>query len=319
MPAEPALIRPGDLVLGWQGDALPLAVLDFDAGDGDEEIIPPSFPLIGFGDPRHPLARRVDAMVEPPVSLATLVEAIHANPRAAAIAVQLLRHIEGHTVEAALHHESMAYGLLQGSDEHKAWRAGRRRKSGKGTAPGKVHASRDGDVLEILLDRPEASNAVDRGMRDALREAFTLAALDEDVHVRLRAVGKAFCIGAELGEFGTTCDPATAHAIRMETLPAHAIARCADRFSAHVQGACVGTGLEMAAFTQFLTATPNAWFQLPELGMGIIPGAGGCVSVTRRIGRQRAALMILSGKRIGAKTALDWGLIDAIMDDGAAD
>jgi hypothetical protein len=129
------------------------------------------------------------------------------------------------------------------------------------------------------------------------------------------AAGKAFSIGAELGEFGTTCDPATAHALRMETLPAHAIARCADRFSAHVQGACVGTGVEMTAFAQLLTATSNAWFQLPELSMGIIPGAGGCVSLTRRIGRQRAALMILSGKRIGAKTALDWGLIDAIMDD----
>jgi enoyl-CoA hydratase/carnithine racemase len=317
MPPEPPLLHPRDLVLGWQGDPLPLAVLDLD-DDGVEEIVLPSFPLIGIGDRRHPLAHRVDALVEPPVSLATLVEAIEANPRSAAIVVQLLRHVEGHPVEAALHHESMAYGLLQGSDEHKAWRAGRR-KSGRASPPGTVHVSRDGDVLDVVLDRPEASNAVDRGMRDALREAFALAVLDEDIQVRLRAVGKAFCIGAELGEFGTTCDPATAHAIRMETLPAHAIARCADRFSAHVQGACVGTGVEMAAFAHWLTATPNAWFQLPELGMGIIPGAGGCVSVTRRIGRQRAALMILSGKRIGAKTALGWGLVDAIMDDAAAD
>lgn len=315
MPKQTS-IDPRDLALGWQGDPLPFGVIDLDRlDDGDVEIILPSFPLLGVGDPRHPFARRVDAIVEPPISLRTLVEAIHANPRTAAIAVQLLRHIESHSIEAALHHESVAYGLLQGSDEHKAWRAGRRRKSGRQAAPGVVHVSRDGDVLDIVLDRPKASNAVDRGMRDSLREAFTLAALDQDVQVRLRAVGKAFCIGAELGEFGTTCDPATAHAIRMETLPAHAIARCADRFSAHVQGACVGTGLEMAAFAQLLTATSNAWFQLPELGMGILPGAGGCVSLTRRIGRQRAALMILSGKRIGAKTALDWGLIDAIMDE----
>ena len=319
MPSEPTVIHPRDLALGWQGDPLPFGVVDLSDDDGSvEKIILPSFPVIGLGDPRHPLARQLDAMVEPPVPLDTLVEAIDANPRSAAIAVQLLRHIESHSVAAALHHESMAYGLLQGSDEHKAWRAGRA-KSGRVSAPGTVHLSRDGDVLEILLDRPLASNAVDRGMRDTLREAFTLAALDEDIQVRMRAVGKAFCIGAELGEFGTTCDPATAHAIRMETLPAHAIVRCADRFSAHVQGACVGTGVEMAAFAHILTATPTAWFQLPELSMGIIPGAGGCVSVTRRIGRQRAALMILSGKRIGAKTALGWGLIDAIMDDDAVD
>jgi enoyl-CoA hydratase/carnithine racemase len=49
--------------------------------------------------------------------------------------------------------------------------------------------------------------------------------------------------------------------------------------------------------------------------MGVMPGAGGCVSVSRRMGRQRAALMILSGKRINARTALGWGLVDAIIDD----
>ncbi|MFN3798403.1 MAG: enoyl-CoA hydratase/isomerase family protein, partial [Sphingobium yanoikuyae] len=77
----------------------------------------------------------------------------------------------------------------------------------------------------------------------------------------------------------------------------------------------VGSGLEMAAFAGQITASADAWFHLPELAMGIIPGAGGCVSLSRRIGRQRAALMILSGKRINARTALGWGLVDTIMDD----
>jgi enoyl-CoA hydratase len=76
----------------------------------------------------------------------------------------------------------------------------------------------------------------------------------------------------------------------------------------------VGAGLEIAAFAARLTASPNAWFQLPELAMGLIPGAGGCVSVPHRIGRQRATLMMLSGRRISAITALHWGLIDAIED-----
>ncbi|MGE4306474.1 MAG: enoyl-CoA hydratase/isomerase family protein, partial [Novosphingobium sp.] len=62
-------------------------------------------------------------------------------------------------------------------------------------------------------------------------------------------------------------------------------------------------------------ASRRSWFQLPELAMGILPGAGGCVSLTHRIGRQRALLLILSGKRIGARQALDWGLIDALMDE----
>lgn len=153
-------------------------------------------------------------------------------------------------------------------------------------------------------------------MRDALREAFELAALDPEIdRVTLRGLGKAFSVGADLAEFGTTRDPATAHAIRMQTLPAHAIARCADKFEVHIQGACIGAGLEMVAFARRVTAGPRAWFQLPELAMGLIPGAGGCVSVSRRIGRQGAAMMILSGRRIDASAALALGLVDAIMDD----
>jgi enoyl-CoA hydratase len=81
-----------------------------------------------------------------------------------------------------------------------------------------------------------------------------------------------------------------------------------------VQGACVGAGLELAAFAQTLTASRKAWFQLPELAMGLIPGAGGCVSVSRRIGRERTALMVLSGQRMGAEVALRWGLVDRIED-----
>jgi enoyl-CoA hydratase/carnithine racemase len=73
----------------------------------------------------------------------------------------------------------------------------------------------------------------------------------------------------------------------------------------------------MAAWAGRFTAASDAWFQLPELAMGVLPGAGGCVSLTRRIGRQRTALLVLSGKRITARTALDWGLVDQIVDEPA--
>ena len=84
-------------------------------------------------------------------------------------------------------------------------------------------------------------------------------------------------------------------------------------------GACVGAGVEMAGFARRITATKAAWFQLPELAMGLLPGAGGCVSLVRRIGRQRTAWMILSGKRISARQALDWGLVDSLVDEDATD
>jgi enoyl-CoA hydratase/carnithine racemase len=230
--------------------------------------------------------------------------------------VQLLRSLPDLSVEQGLVAESIAYGLLQGSRGHRDWLAGRAPVAVE--ADGKVVLERSENQLTITLDRPNAGNAIDRTMRDQLFEAFTLADIDRDIDgISLRATGRSFSLGADLAEFGTTTDPATAHAIRMQTLPAHQIARCADRLEVHVQGACVGAGLEMAAWASRLTASPDAWFQLPELSMGILPGAGGSVSLSRRIGRQRTALLILSGKRISARTALDWWLIDAIVDEPA--
>lgn len=257
-------------------------------------------------------------IAELPISADAVRLGISDRPRAAAVALDLLRGIDLENPVSGITQESLAYGLLQGGAEHAAWLS-RRAPTGLANDAGRVQISRTGNTIGIILDRPEARNAIDRTMRDRLHEAFTVAAVDPDVTaVRLSGTGRAFCVGADLDEFGTTRDPVIAHKIRMATLPALAIIQCDHKFEAHVQGACVGAGLEMAAFAYRLTASPDAWFQLPELAMGLIPGAGGCVSVPRRIGRRRAAAMILSGRRIGVRTALDWGLIDAIIDDPAA-
>ncbi|MFC7049872.1 enoyl-CoA hydratase/isomerase family protein [Emcibacter nanhaiensis] len=318
MTMEQFRIDPNELAIGWQGDGRPLGIIDLDrSGDIPANILLPPFPVIGIGTPWHPLAGQVDVLVEPPITLDTLAQSITASPHSAAIVTQVLRTIENLPVMAALAHESLAYGLLQASAEHTEWleeNSGRHKDNA--IPAGNVELARDGNTLHILLDRPVARNAIDAGMRDTLREAFEIAAMDPEIEtVRMEGVGKAFCVGADLSEFGTTRDPALAHMIRLQTLPAHAIARCPDKFEAHIQGACVGSGLEMAAFATRITATIDAWFHLPELAMGVMPGAGGCVSVSRRIGRQRAALMILSGKRLNAQTALEWGLVDAVIDD----
>jgi enoyl-CoA hydratase/carnithine racemase len=304
----------------WPGEALaeaPLVFVDLaGAREACDGIALPSCPVIGLGDPAHPLAAALDAVVEPPVGAVPLARQVLAAPRAAAVIVQLLRLLPSLNADEGLAAESLAYAVLQGSEEHARWR-----KANPWPArvdEGTVSIARDGTRLTIRLDHPASGNAIDRAMRDHLFDAFSLAALDREIlQISLVANGKAFSLGAELGEFGTTGDPATAHAIRMRTLPARAAWRCADRLEAHVHGACVGAGLELAAWAQRLTASPRAWFQLPELAMGILPGAGGCVSLTRRIGRQRTALLILSGKRLGARQALDWGLVDAVVDEPA--
>ena len=243
-----------------------------------------------------------------------LPAAAESNPEAAASLTALLDRIADIPLADAIEQESLAYGALQTGDEHQRWLETRSVAESPGA--GRVIMERIGDWLDIVIDRPEARNAIDRGMRDGLFEAFTVASLDSDIErVTLRSVGPAFCVGADLAEFGTTRDPEEAHRIRMATLPALAMIDCADLVEVHVQGACIGAGLELAAFARRITASPKAWFQLPELRMGLIPGFGGCVSVQRRIGRERALLMMLSGRRISARTALWWGLIDAIVDD----
>ena len=90
------------------------------------------------------------------------------------------------------------------------------------------------------------------------------------------------------------------------------LARIARRVRAELHGACVGAGIELPAFASRVVAREDAFFQLPELSMGLIPGAGGTVSLPRRIGRQRTAWLALTGARLEAATALDWGLVDEL-------
>lgn len=306
----------------WIGEAPydgPLALIDLDVcHEWPDEIALPPCPVIGLGDPTHPLGEQLDAVIEPPITAAALVEQVVAQPAAASVVAELLRALPGMSVEQGLFAESLAYGVLQGGEGHARWIA--RREPTAFAEPGHLLVHRDGVVLTLTLDRLASENAIDRVLRDALYEAFSTAAIDPTIAtVRLRARGRSFSLGADLAEFGTTRDPPTAHAIRRLTLPARMIVRCADRLEVYVDGACVGSGLEMAAFAHRITASERAWFQLPELAMGILPGAGGCVSLTRRIGRQRTALMILSGRRISARAALGWGLVDALVDNTEMD
>lgn len=311
-------ITPARLSLLEEPWTQPLAVLSLTEEVAASDLHLPACPVIGVGSPGHPLAGLVDVLLQTEADLSVLAHAILAQPHAAAALVQVLRLSEQMSPSDALNVESLAYAMLQGSADHARWKLSR--TIGPALAAGRVALVRGHESLAITLDRAHAANAIDRPMRDGLREALTLAAIDPGLRrVVLRARGKAFSVGADLDEFGTTNDPATAHAIRMATLPASAAIACADRLEARIDGACVGAGLELAAFATRITATPRSWFQLPELAMGIIPGAGGCVSIPRRIGRQRAALMMLSGRRIGARQALAGGLIDAIVDEFAVD
>ena len=215
---------------------------------------------------------------------------------------------------AALDAESLAYSTLLGGPEFAAW-LGRRgpRPLPPPAEEEPVLLRRDGDRLRVTLNRPQRRNAYGRELRDALVSALQFASWDESIHrVVLDGAGPSFCSGGDLDEFGTAPDPVTAHLVRTRAGAALPLHRVADRVEVRLHGACVGAGIELPAYAHRIVAAPDTRLRLPEIAMGLIPGAGGTVSIPRRIGRWRTLHLALAGDFIDAATATSWGLVDEI-------
>ena len=261
--------------------------------------------------------RRAIAVPSVPDALAELAERCMRWPQAAAVCDDVLRAFEPSTTTfSGVVTESLAYSTLQSGPEFARWLAERGPKTVP-ALPDPVVAERVGDVLRVHLNRPSRHNAFSTDARAALLEALEVALVDRSVtEVVLAGNGPSFCSGGDLAEFGTFADPASAHLARTRHSPALALdaltARLGTRCRAEVHGQVLGSGLEMAAFCKHISCRPEATLGLPELALGLIPGAGGTVSVTRRIGRWRTAYLVLSGKTIDPVTALEWGLVDAV-------
>jgi enoyl-CoA hydratase/carnithine racemase len=247
---------------------------------------------------------------------ATLLQAAVArSPRAAVACGQLLRQTSGLDTTPALAAEAAAYSMLLGGPEFARWLAERGVPRHRQPPAELVRISRDGDRLSIVLNDPERRNAFSTGLREALLEAVLLAEADETVgQVEISGAGPAFCSGGDLNEFGTATDLGAAYLVRLARAPWRVIDRIAARVTVRAHGACVGAGTEITAFAGRVIAAPDAFFALPEVRMGLVPGAGGSVSVPRRIGRWRAAWLMLTGERLAAQTALRWGLADMVTD-----
>jgi enoyl-CoA hydratase/carnithine racemase len=256
---------------------------------------------------------------DPGAEVAHLVRNVTLHRPAALALVEVLRCGAGLGTGAGLVLESVAYSMLQSGADFARWMAARTPRTSRPVpARPPVALSRNGDVLWVELDRPEVHNAYDRAMRDCLYEAFTLAAADAGLRVELRGRGPSFCSGGDLDEFGSFADPPSAHLVRTGRSPARLIDAVSTRVTARLHGACAGSGIELPAFAGRVVADPGTRIWLPELAMGLIPGAGGTVSLPRRIGRERAAWMALSGRPVTAATALEWGLVDGVEPVGPA-
>lgn len=245
-------------------------------------------------------------------ALAELRAAVMRQPVAAAVAAQVFRTTLEVSFEQALVNESLAYSMLLASEGFRAWRAANPpRERADDPAPRvRIDAGR---TLSIRLERPAARNAFDARMRDELCEALAFALEHPDAPpVRLSGAGPAFSAGGDLDEFGRAPDPGQAHLIRTLRSPARLAQALGERLTVEVHGACIGAGIEVPTAAARIAARPGAHFRLPEVSMGLIPGAGGTATIPRRIGRRRACWMAISGAEVDLATALAWGLVDEV-------
>jgi hypothetical protein len=287
---------------------LPIVVIGLAASPGTNTDSDPSMALADLViDPEHKTDENDNGTVHEHIE-ATL----HACPTASVALALLLRGADDRSIPAGLVAESSTYSLLQAGSEFQSWKSTRPRKLSSATNDPVVKVDRQGNVLHVTLSRPHKHNAVNAAMQHALYEAFTVAATDPTLTVQLTGEGPSFCAGGDLDEFGSFTNPASAHLVRLERSVGRLISTMSERVTTVLHGACLGAGIELPAFGTHVVARPDARIGLPEVGLGLIPGAGGTVSVTQRIGRQRTAWLALSGLTIDAPTALAWGLVDEL-------
>ncbi|VWX63345.1 Enoyl-CoA hydratase [Burkholderiales bacterium 8X] len=187
---------------------------------------------------------------------------------------------------------------------------------------GTVHLDLQDAVATLTLDSPPM-NPMDRGMVSRLEERLSECRLNPKVRsLVLRGAGsRAFSAGSDLAELRALIASgreALAAKFAQDEGVFGALAHFPKPTVAAIEGAAIGGGLELAVCCDLVVAARSAKLGLPEVRLGVFPGSGGTVRVTRRIGAARARRMMLLGDSIAADTALAWGLVDEICDDGQA-
>ncbi len=182
-----------------------------------------------------------------------------------------------------------------------------------------VTAHVDGAVATITVRRPQALNALNATVLRELLDA--VAALSSDAHVRvLQLTGegdRAFIAGADISEFlGAAPVDALGIAARIKRV-IDALVECPKPVVAIVNGFCLGGGLELALACDIRIASTKAQFGLPEIKLGILPGGGGTVRLTKIAGSAVARMLTMTGDPIPASRAFDLGLVASVHEPEA--
>ena len=176
-----------------------------------------------------------------------------------------------------------------------------------------IYEKRNG-VAFVTLNRPQVLNAYNVQMRDELYQVLGAIRDDPEVGAAIfKGAGeKAFCAGADLSEFLTAPSPTIARQIRWERDVWGLFLSLPQPLIAALHGYVLGSGIEIALCCDIRIASDDARFGLPEVALGIIPAAGATQTLPRIAGRAAALEMMLTGRRISAREALDMGLINRV-------
>ena len=167
----------------------------------------------------------------------------------------------------------------------------------------------------VTLNRPEALNVYNIQMRDDLYEVLSAIKDDSEVRVAIfKGAGeKAFCAGADLSEFLTAPSPIIARQVRFERDVWGLFLSIPQPLIAALHGYVLGSGIEIALCCDIRIASQDARFGLPEVGLGIIPAAGGTQTLPRTIGRARALEMLLTNHWVSSEEAYNIGLVNKVV------
>jgi enoyl-CoA hydratase len=177
-----------------------------------------------------------------------------------------------------------------------------------------IYEKRD-EIGYVTLNRPKALNVYNMKMRDELYEILGAIADDDEVRVGiLKGAGeKAFCAGADLSEFLTAPSPVIARQVRFDRDLWGLFLSIPQPLIAAVHGYVLGSGIEIALCCDIRIASEDARFGLPEVGLGIIPAAGGTQTLPRTVGRGKALEMLLTNRWIDAKEAYQIQLVNRVV------
>jgi 2-oxoglutaroyl-CoA hydrolase len=175
----------------------------------------------------------------------------------------------------------------------------------------------DRGVATITIQRPEKRNAITLEMRQVIMRTLESLALDSTVRVIVitGSGDRAFSAGGDIPQFAEY----PPHQLTNLAQTMGAPERCPQPVIAAIDGLCFGGGLELALACDYRLATSRSSFGFPEITLGALPGSGGTQRAVRMLGMSRAKRLVLTGERIDAATAEDWGLVSQVVEVEAFD